>query len=186
MNASMISCMVDTSYARWECAHLMWSWGVGFHSFREMFHFSWRTARWEANNSSSIFFLATSDLRHCIERRFPLILFVICAFFWFLSCLTDVAKCAYYFLSLCITSTLFAGRVVRVCEHASLLFFCVVGFGGVISAISVSLTARPWYCIWCFSQEHSDMLPQIQETDSGNHPCVDPPDGMREQDTVER
>ena len=48
--------------------------------------------------------------------------------FWFLSCLTDVAKCAYYFLSLCITSTLFAGRVVRVCEHASLLFFCVFRF----------------------------------------------------------
>lgn len=48
--------------------------------------------------------------------------------FLILSCLTDVAKCAYYFLSLCITSTLFAGRVVRVCEHASLLFFCVFRF----------------------------------------------------------
>ena len=32
------------------------------------------------------------------------------------------------FLSLCITSTLVAGRVVRVCEHASLLFFCVFRF----------------------------------------------------------
>jgi hypothetical protein len=153
MNASMISCIVDTSYERWECAHLMWSWGVGFHSFRAMFHFFLRKARWGANHSSSVFFLATSDLGHCIETRTPWIFFVICAFFWFLSCITDVAKCAFYFLSLCITSTLFAGRVVRVCEHASSLFFCVVGFGGVISAISVNLPARPWHCIlWYFSQ----------------------------------
>lgn len=56
MNASMISCIFDTSYERWECAHLMWSWGVGFHSFRAMFHFSLRKARWEANSSSSAFF----------------------------------------------------------------------------------------------------------------------------------
>ena len=127
MNASMISCIFDTSYERWECAHLMWSWGVGFFSFRAMFHFSLRKARWEANSSNSAFFLATSDLGHYIERR-TLCFFVICAFFWFLSCITDVAKCAYYFLSLCITSTLFASRVVRVCEHASLLFFCVFRF----------------------------------------------------------
>ena len=71
MNASMISCMVDTSYARWECAHLMWSWGVGFHSFRAMFHFSLRKARWGATHSSSVFFLAMSDLGNCIERRTP-------------------------------------------------------------------------------------------------------------------
>ena len=186
MNASMISCIVDTSYARWKCAHLMWSWGVGFHSFRAMFYFSLRKARWGATHSSSVFFLAMSDLGHCIERRTPWIFFVICAFFRFLSCLTDVAKCAYYFLSLCITSTLFAGRVVRVCEHASLISFASSVFVGVISAISVSLTARPWHYIWYFSQERNDILPQIQETASGNHPCVDPPDGMREQDTVER
>jgi len=184
MNASMISCIFDTSYERWECAHLMWSWGVGFHSFRAMFHFSLRKARWEANSSSSAFF-SNERFGTLHWKKDPLFFCHLCIF-WFLSCLTDVAKCAYYFLSLCITSTLFAGRVVRVCEHASSLFFCVVGFGGVISAISVNLPARPWHCIWYFSQERSDILPQIQEKASGNHPCVDPPDGMREQDTVER
>merc|ERR1712070_594196 len=81
-----------------------------------------------SNSLELSLFLAMCDLGHCIERRTPWIFFVIYAFFRFLSCLTDVAKCAYYFLSLCITSTLFAGRVVRVCEHASLLFFCVFRF----------------------------------------------------------
>ena len=123
MNASMISCMVDTSYARWECAHLMWSWGVGFHSFREMFHFSWRTARWEANNSSSIFFLATSDLGHCIERRFPLILFVICAFFDFVLSYWCCGVCLLFFVIVHNLHTVRrqSGTCLRTCVFAFLL-----------------------------------------------------------------
>ena len=123
MNASMISCIVDTSYARWKCAHLMWSWGVGFHSFRAMFHFSLRKARWGANHSSSVFFLATSDLGHCIERRTPWIFLSSVHFLIFVLSYWCCEVCLLFFVIVHNLHTIRrqSGSCLRTCVFAFLL-----------------------------------------------------------------